>query len=104
MPRSGLERLSRMSLTSVSTRKVSPTNTGFGKRTPSQPRFAIVVPIVVSATETPTITLVTCHPFYYIGDAPRRFIVHARRVMFEPWEALTPAGETVPSIAAAFAN
>jgi sortase A len=59
---------------------------------------------VLAPTADSTITLVTCHPFYYIGDAPRRFIVHARRVMFEPWEALMPAGETVPSIAAAFAN
>jgi len=25
----------------------------------------------------PSLTLVTCYPFYYIGDAPRRFIVHA---------------------------
>lgn len=25
-----------------------------------------------------TLTLITCYPFYYIGSAPRRFIVHAR--------------------------
>lgn len=25
----------------------------------------------------PAITLVTCYPFYFIGDAPQRFIVHA---------------------------
>ena len=25
----------------------------------------------------PTLTLVTCYPFYYIGPAPKRFIVHA---------------------------
>jgi LPXTG-site transpeptidase (sortase) family protein len=25
----------------------------------------------------PTLTLVTCYPFYYVGPAPRRFIVHA---------------------------
>jgi sortase A len=25
-----------------------------------------------------TLTLVTCYPFYYIGPAPKRFIVHAR--------------------------
>jgi LPXTG-site transpeptidase (sortase) family protein len=59
---------------------------------------------VLAPTADSTITLVTCHPFYYIGDAPRRFIVHARRVMFESWDTLTPASETVPSIAAAFAN
>jgi len=25
------------------------------------------------------LTLVTCYPFYYVGDAPQRFIVHARK-------------------------
>lgn len=26
---------------------------------------------------SPALTLVTCYPFYFIGDAPQRFIVHA---------------------------
>lgn len=26
-------------------------------------------------TDEPTITLVTCYPFYFVGDAPRRFLV-----------------------------
>lgn len=26
------------------------------------------------------LTLITCYPFYYVGPAPKRFIVHARRV------------------------
>jgi sortase A len=26
------------------------------------------------------LTLVTCYPFYYVGSAPKRFIVHAQRV------------------------
>jgi sortase A len=26
------------------------------------------------------LTLVTCYPFYYVGNAPQRFIVHARRI------------------------
>jgi sortase A len=25
----------------------------------------------------PTLTLVTCYPFYYVGPAPKRFLVHA---------------------------
>ena len=25
----------------------------------------------------PSLTLVTCYPFYFVGDAPQRFIVHA---------------------------
>jgi len=27
------------------------------------------------------LTLITCYPFYYIGPAPSRFIVHARRTL-----------------------
>jgi sortase A len=26
-----------------------------------------------------TLTLITCYPFYYVGSAPKRFIVHAER-------------------------
>jgi sortase A len=32
---------------------------------------------VLSPTKTPTLTLVTCYPFYFIGSAPQRFIVTA---------------------------
>jgi sortase A len=28
----------------------------------------------------PALTLVTCYPFHYVGDAPQRFIVRAHRV------------------------
>lgn len=28
----------------------------------------------------PSLTLVTCYPFYFIGDAPKRFILHAALV------------------------
>jgi len=28
-----------------------------------------------------SLTLVTCYPFYFVGAAPRRFIVRAERVM-----------------------
>jgi sortase A len=42
---------------------------------------------VLAKTEEPTLTLVTCYPFYYVGDAPERFIVQARRVGFEAWQA-----------------
>jgi sortase A len=37
---------------------------------------------VLARTSAPTITLVTCYPFYYMGDAPRRYIV--RCVLKEP--------------------
>jgi sortase A len=29
--------------------------------------------------ETSTLTLVTCYPFYLVGPAPKRFVVHARK-------------------------
>jgi sortase A len=32
---------------------------------------------VLSPTTAKTLTLVTCYPFYYIGSAPKRFIVQA---------------------------
>ena len=32
---------------------------------------------VLEPTDTPTITLVTCYPFYFVGSAPQRFIVRA---------------------------
>jgi sortase A len=33
---------------------------------------------VLNATPAPTLTLVTCFPFNYVGSAPQRFIVRAR--------------------------
>jgi len=35
---------------------------------------------VLADTTVPTVTLVTCYPFYFVGHAPKRFIVHAHRV------------------------
>lgn len=32
---------------------------------------------VLGAGTTPSVTLVTCYPFYYSGSAPKRYIVHA---------------------------
>jgi len=32
---------------------------------------------VLDPTSTRALTLVTCYPFYYVGSAPRRFIVRA---------------------------
>lgn len=43
----------------------------------------IVTPRDVSVLEASggeTLTLVTCYPFYYVGSAPRRFIVHAVQI------------------------
>ena len=35
---------------------------------------------VLDATSEPVLTLVTCYPFYYVGSAPKRFIVRARQI------------------------
>lgn len=35
---------------------------------------------VLQPTSEPALTLVTCFPFYYVGAAPERFIVRARKV------------------------
>jgi sortase A len=35
--------------------------------------------VLAPSTES-AITLVTCYPFYYVGPAPERFVVHARKL------------------------
>jgi sortase A len=35
--------------------------------------------VLDSSTPDSTLTLVTCYPFYFVGPAPRRFVVHARK-------------------------
>lgn len=32
---------------------------------------------VLDPTPVPSLTLVTCYPFYYVGNAPQRYVVHA---------------------------
>ncbi len=34
-------------------------------------------------TELPSVTLVTCYPFYFVGNAPQRFIVRGEYVWGE---------------------
>ena len=46
---------------------------------------------VLEDTAEPTITLVTCFPFFFVGSAPRRFIVKGERISFEPWTQDTAA-------------
>jgi len=36
---------------------------------------------VLRRTSEPELTLITCYPFSYVGSAPMRFVVHARRQM-----------------------
>jgi LPXTG-site transpeptidase (sortase) family protein len=40
---------------------------------------------VLDPTDQAAITLVTCYPFYFVGKAPKRYVVRADRVEFEPW-------------------
>jgi LPXTG-site transpeptidase (sortase) family protein len=49
---------------------------------------------VLSPTAAPTLTLVTCYPFYYVGDAPNRYVVTAELVK----------SETPSEVAAQYAN
>ncbi len=39
---------------------------------------------VLQASGGETLTLVTCYPFYYVGSAPKRFIVHATQIGANP--------------------
>src|ERR1700733_5528894 len=36
---------------------------------------------VMNPTVKPSLTLITCYPFYYVGNAPKRFIVQASQVV-----------------------
>ncbi len=54
--------------------------TDAGVRTFIVKKLFIVEPSEVSVlapTPTTTLTLITCHPFYFVGNAPRRYIVQA---------------------------
>lgn len=48
---------------------------------------------VLAERGMPSLTLVTCFPFYFVGDAPKRFIVHAKSTDF-----YGPAGERSASL------
>ena len=39
---------------------------------------------VLAPTPTPTLTLVTCFPFYYVGNAPQRYVVTAAYQISSP--------------------
>jgi sortase A len=49
---------------------------------------------VLQSFEGNTLTLVTCFPFYYVGPAPKRFIVRARQIA--PVPAASPIAEAAP--------
>lgn len=45
---------------------------------------------VIQPTSEPALTLVTCFPFYYVGAAPERFVVRARKISDTPRTPSTP--------------
>lgn len=47
---------------------------------------------VLEASAPKELTLVTCYPFYYIGSAPRRFVVHATQVAATQQQRPQPIG------------
>ena len=57
---------------------------------------------VLKPTPNPTLTLVTCFPFDYVGDAPQRLIVRAHRVGSpeEPSRTVVAAGAAAPATSA----
>jgi sortase A len=36
--------------------------------------------VLAPQSDPATLTLITCYPFYYVGSAPKRFVVHAARI------------------------
>lgn len=59
--------------------------------------IVIVAPDDVSVLQSrakPSLTLVTCYPFFFVGDAPQRFIVHSsvkKRESVAPAQSVRPA-------------
>ncbi len=51
---------------------------------------------VLRPRAVPALTLVTCYPFYFMGDAPKRYILHAslkKRAAKKKWEGGSPQNE-----------
>jgi sortase A len=54
---------------------------------------------VLDSTSESALTLVTCYPFYFIGAAPKRFVVRAQEISAatqERTQAELPARRAVP--------
>lgn len=51
---------------------------------------------VLDATQAPTLTLVTCYPFYFVGSAPQRYIVTAsKQVSGQPDEGVKTSSSSM---------
>ena len=53
---------------------------------------------VLRPTPKPSLTLVTCYPFYFVGSAPQRYIVSASFAGFEPSELQPPGKLAAPQL------
>jgi sortase A len=51
---------------------------------------------VLHASSENTLTLVTCFPFYFVGPAPKRFIVHGREIEPSPPQPLVVEAQVHP--------
>jgi sortase A len=69
--------------------RVVPANDVIALKTPAgTSRYAVTETKIVRPSDVGVLarapgrdlTLVTCYPFYYVGNAPERFIVHARKI------------------------
>jgi sortase A len=61
---------------------------------------AIVMPDDLSVLQPQaqaSLTLITCYPFYYVGSAPKRFVVRAERLDVPGPAATAPPGAKVGS-------
>jgi sortase A len=59
-------------------------------------KIKIVLPSAVEVLDPrpePTVTLVTCYPFYSVGKAPKRYVVHAALARLDAHET-HPAQES----------
>ena len=53
---------------------------------------------VLDPTPRPTLTLVTCHPFNFVGNAPNRFIVRAEQAQAAPATIAGPPRPPAPGM------
>ena len=53
---------------------------------------------VLDPTPRPTLTLVTCHPFNFVGNAPNRFIVRAEQAEAAPAAIAGPPPASAPAM------
>jgi sortase A len=52
----------------------------------------------LTSSSLPTLTLVTCHPFDYVGPAPRRLLVRAKQVEAALMASALPLPELLPGV------